>query len=212
MDQQLGRLIAGIRARGRWQDALVVFAADHGEALGDHGVWFAHGAGLTDDQVRVPLMIRRPGQRPARRDDVVTLLDVFPTVLAQLGVESGAESAAGRDLFSRDAEATASVPYLSTLGALPQAQFGLVEDGFKFIAVEREGIFDGRLYALGHEDAELSAAAPQVAAAMRERLGRLRAQLQPAAKPANPELSAADRERLRALGYLEPGNDSPPRP
>jgi arylsulfatase len=203
MDQQFGRLVAGIQARGLWRDALVIFAADHGEALGDHGVWFAHGAGLTDDQVRVPLMIRRPGASAARRDDVVTLLDVFPTLLTQLGIESEAGGRSGRNLFSRDAASEASVPYMATLGALPEAQYALVEDGFKFIAVERDGVFDGRLYALGKEDAELGAAAPQLAAHMRERLRQLRDGMTPTLKPVAPELSPADRERLRALGYLE---------
>ncbi|MBW2269832.1 MAG: sulfatase [Deltaproteobacteria bacterium] len=212
MDEQLGRLVAGIEARQRWRDAVVIFAADHGEALGDHGVWFAHGAGLTDDQVRVPFMIRRPGEPPARRDDVATLLDVFPTLLAHLGVASETAGRSGRDLFARAAAAGASVPYMTTLGALPESQFALVADGFKFITVERDGVFDGRLYALGREDTELGAASPQLAAQMRERLRRLRNGVVPVTEAATAELSEADRERLRDLGYIERGEESASHP
>lgn len=211
MDEQVGRLLAGVRERGLWSDALVVFAADHGEALGDHGVWFAHGAGLTDDQVRVPLLIRRPGEGSARRNDVVTLLDVFPTLMAQLGAAREEHAATGRDLFAQAAHQRDSVAYMATLGALPEAQFALVEDGFKFIAVERAGVFDGRLYALGSEDSELGAAAPQVAAKMRARLRELRAAVTPTTQAIRAELSPEDRDRLRSLGYL-PEVPAPARP
>lgn len=203
MDEQVGRLIAGLRERGVWQEAVVVFAADHGEALGDHGVWFAHGVGLTDDQVHVPLLFRAPRLAPARRAEVVSLLDVYPTLLARLGLPAVAPGR-GRDLFAADAAASASTPYMATLRALPEQHFALVEDGFKFVAVEREGGFDARLYALGEEEADLAAAAPQVAARMRDRLARLRSGLRPVVEPVAPELSDEDRERLRALGYLEP--------
>ena len=205
-DEQVGRLLEGVRATGAWDDAVVVFTADHGEALGDHGVWFAHGAGLTDDQVHVPLLFRAPGLAAGRREDVASLLDVYPSLLGWLGVAPLEEDAArpGRDLLAADAAQGSSVPYMVTLRALPEPHYALIEEGFKFIAVQRESGVDSRLFELGREDADLSAAAPQVAARMRARLGALRAELRPIVAPSAPELSTEDRERLRALGYLDP--------
>jgi arylsulfatase A-like enzyme len=87
MDGEVGRLLEGLTARGILDRAVVVLTADHGEALaGDHGFYFSHGNGLTQDQVDVPLVVRWPGcpagetvERP------VSTLDVVPTVLALLG-------------------------------------------------------------------------------------------------------------------------------
>ena len=203
MDAEVGRLLDAVAARRLADRAVIVFASDHGEALGDHDVWFAHGAGLTDDQVRVPLMFRIPGARAARRDDVATLLDVYPSLLGLLAIDAAPGRRGGRDLFAAGARHPAGVPYLSTLGALPDVQLAIVEDGFKFIATERGGVFDGRLHAVGREDADLAAASPQVASRLRERLAALRASTVAVVDAEAQQLDAEDRERLRALGYLE---------
>ena len=94
-DQQLGRIVAALRERGLYDRALVIFTADHGEALGDHDVYFRHGYALYDDCLRVPLLIKPPyGRGPAvapRWSGAVSLVDIFPTVLDYSGAEvSGA--------------------------------------------------------------------------------------------------------------------------
>ena len=61
-------------------DALVVVLADHGESLGEHGLHFAHDFTLYDELLRVPLVVKAPGLRPARIDAPVSLLDVAPTI------------------------------------------------------------------------------------------------------------------------------------
>ena len=79
-DAEFGWLMAELKARGRWEEALIVVAADHGEAFGEHG-HLGHTHGLWEEQLRVPLLVKFPQQRAgARRADVVSLLDLWPTV------------------------------------------------------------------------------------------------------------------------------------
>jgi arylsulfatase A-like enzyme len=203
MDEELGRLLEAVEARGLSERTVVVFVADHGESLGEEDVWFCHGARLTDEQVRVPLIVRVPGQPAARRDEVVSLVDLYPTLLALLESVPVARDQLGRDLFAEAAAERASRPYLATLRAAESTQYGLVDDGYKFILSERDGVFDGRLHELGRESVDLSAAAPQIAARLRQRLWELRERVAPGVPETRQELSEEDRESLRALGYLE---------
>lgn len=65
---------------------VVVVTADHGESFG-HGYWFNHRDALTEDVLRVPLVIAGPGVAPATTvDDVVGLQDLAPTVLTFAGL------------------------------------------------------------------------------------------------------------------------------
>ncbi|HXU45777.1 MAG TPA: sulfatase, partial [Thermoanaerobaculia bacterium] len=84
VDQQLGRLLAGFRARvgrGPWQ-AIVV--GDHGEGRGDHGEQF-HGHLLYQGAMRVPLAIAGSGISPGVREEPVSTRRVYDTVLAWAG-------------------------------------------------------------------------------------------------------------------------------
>jgi arylsulfatase A-like enzyme len=87
-DQQFGRLLRGLRERGLYERALVVFLADHGEEFLDHGGW-VHGHTLYDELVRVPLVVKYPGRRDAGRRvrSQVQLLDVMPTILKSQGLK-----------------------------------------------------------------------------------------------------------------------------
>jgi arylsulfatase A-like enzyme len=64
--------------------AIVVFG-DHGEAWGEHKIYF-HGQNLTEEQLRVPLIIAVPGRAPVTSDDESGLIDVGPTLLDLIGV------------------------------------------------------------------------------------------------------------------------------
>ncbi len=96
MDGQIGRLFDDLRAKGLYDDALIVVVADHGQGLFDHG-WPTHRL-LYQEQIRVPLIVRVPGveQRPAVAE-LVRSVDIFPTVLDYLGVEP-ARPTSGRSL------------------------------------------------------------------------------------------------------------------
>jgi arylsulfatase A-like enzyme len=85
-DAALGQLFELLRDRGLWDDALVIVTADHGEEFFDHGEK-GHKKNLYAETVRVPLLIKYPGQREGRRDSrLVSLVDILPTVLVAAGV------------------------------------------------------------------------------------------------------------------------------
>jgi arylsulfatase len=112
-DAQIGRLIEGLRQLDRFDDALVIFTADHGENLGEEGLFFEHGDNVHDAAIRVPLLFRHPAlPRGAVDGEASSLVDVVPTVLSLLDLESsGLElSLDGEDLSARLRAAGAKRP------------------------------------------------------------------------------------------------------
>ena len=73
--------------------------ADHGEAWNEHKRLF-HGQDLTEEQLRVPLIIAVPGRTPVVADDEVALVDVGPTLLDLVGV-TPPKTFHGRSLLAR---------------------------------------------------------------------------------------------------------------
>jgi arylsulfatase A-like enzyme len=99
-DHEFGRFVRELKARGLYDDALIVFLSDHGEEFLDHGDW-VHGQGLYDELVRVPLVVKYPRNRHAGRRvaSQVQLVDVLPTVLKSQGLPlPDPASIAGRPL------------------------------------------------------------------------------------------------------------------
>jgi arylsulfatase len=197
-DTAIGALLDGLAGRGLLERAVVVFASDHGEALGEEDYWFSHGERLGDALVRVPLLVRAPGVAPGRRRDVASLLDVFPTLASLLSAPvSGSR---GRDLLAPRAARQASAVYMSTLKVSDVPREGLVDFGFKYL-VEAAGEPRERLFRTGDESTDLAAAEPQA-------LGRMRAAL--AAARSSLARVAASRQRLTpeeeaafgTLGYV----------
>lgn len=81
-DGAVGLLLEALREAGLYDGALIVLLADHGEGLGDHGEQ-EHGVLLYRETLRVPLLLKLPGQRHAGTHVIapVGLLDVLPTIL-----------------------------------------------------------------------------------------------------------------------------------
>jgi hypothetical protein len=103
VDAELGRLFAGLVDAGVYDDAMVIVTADHGEEFWDHGGFF-HGQSLYDELLHVPLIVKLPGDRLAatRRRDLVSTVDILPTIAAAVSGASGAAADPrwqGRPLF-----------------------------------------------------------------------------------------------------------------
>lgn len=86
IDHQVGRILSALDARGYLEDALVIFTSDHADALGEHGhiqKWTMY-----DPVVRVPLLFwsKNLPLKSGRRDDLVQLFDVAPTILEAAGL------------------------------------------------------------------------------------------------------------------------------
>jgi arylsulfatase len=203
LDAEIGRLLRGLAERGLAQRTLVAFTADHGEGLGEDDYWFAHGEYLNDAQVHVPLLFRVPGRAAVKRDEVVSLTDVLPTLIAAVSAKPLEPAPGGRDLLAPDAAKSKSRPYLATLGASRVTRFGLIEGDYKFVVSERDGVWDGRLTRRGRDAVDLTAAAPQVAKPMRQRLKRMHARMARSRAEVRQVLSEQERAALRALGYVD---------
>jgi len=95
---QAARLLEMWDASRAGEGSLVILTSDHGEGLGQHGYW-SHGMNLFDEVLRVPLLVRWPGEGPVprRHDGRVSLLDITPTVLAAAGLDVDPDLP-GRDL------------------------------------------------------------------------------------------------------------------
>lgn len=97
IDDGVGRLLDALRETGQEDDTIILFTADHGEHLGHHGL-IRKPSFHYDETLRVPLIVKRPGQTEHRRvDGLVELVDLYPTLLGLLGIESN-PGAQGLDL------------------------------------------------------------------------------------------------------------------
>ena len=89
VDHLVGRLLDWLEREGLAQSTVVVFVGDHGESLGEHGEK-THGFFVYDATMRVPLLLRAPRKALTGRrvPELVRTIDVLPTVLELVGVES----------------------------------------------------------------------------------------------------------------------------
>jgi arylsulfatase A-like enzyme len=83
VDHAVGELIKGWRAAGRGEPYIVI-TADHGENLGEWGLYYEHGPNAHDASLRVPLVFSGPGIPSGRDGGPATVEDVTPTLLSLL--------------------------------------------------------------------------------------------------------------------------------
>ena len=67
VDRWVGKLLAALESTGLAGNTAVVVLADHGEAWGEHKHYF-HGQDLSEEQLRVPLIVAIPGRKPVQVD------------------------------------------------------------------------------------------------------------------------------------------------
>jgi Sulfatase len=87
MDTLVGRFLDALAQSGRLDSSIVVITGDHGEAFWEHGSG-THGSDLGPEQLDVGFALKLPGRAPRRFDAVFSLMDVMPTVLAEIGVDA----------------------------------------------------------------------------------------------------------------------------
>jgi arylsulfatase A-like enzyme len=83
VDHAVGQLLAGWKALGR-EAPYIVFTADHGENLGEWGLFYEHGPNAHDASLRIPLVIQGPNVPTGKDSSPTTLEDVTPTLLSLL--------------------------------------------------------------------------------------------------------------------------------
>jgi arylsulfatase A-like enzyme len=210
-DEGFAELVAELRRAGRLDDTAILFVADHGEELFEHGN-VEHGRTLFEEQLRIPMIWRLPGGRGGGRRIAsrVDQLDVTPTLLELAGAPVPPELP-GRSLAGALAGGP-TLPETSSPAWLERMQWhleSLVDGNDKLIRnlVPRltASAAEERLYHLDRDPGERRPIRDDADA----RRGFLRAQLRFWRLRSGSGLEGGDavideqlRQELRALGYL----------
>lgn len=215
-DQELGRLLESIDELRDLDDALIVFLADHGEGLGEHGETL-HGDLLHEATTRVPLIVRGPGLPKGRRvSGVVRTVDVYPTVCAYLALPTP-DAIVGSPLLELGLEPVGppttsarfrTTAYLETFR--PRLTHGWCE--LRGLRTDRWKLIDGPRYELYDLDADraelvdLADREPAVRDSLAKLLDRvaLLAAHQGASTAGEVEIDDEMAEKLLSLGYVTP--------
>ncbi|MCL4234430.1 MAG: sulfatase [Deltaproteobacteria bacterium] len=99
VDENVARLVARLKRLDLYDDALIVVLSDHGEEFWEHG-GFEHGHAMYNELLRVPLIIKPPGGKPAvaQVDRRVTHDQITPTILELCGIRFDPDQFTGRSL------------------------------------------------------------------------------------------------------------------
>ena len=225
IDAEVERLVR-VFAEQRGRAPIVVFTADHGESLGEHGLYFDHGDYVYNASSRVPLAIVLPDHSASGRcRGWVSLVDVVPTLVELLARELPPPMPSqieGRSLAAcLGGGVLPAAPVFSESGRsyfphlVPRrvrndvaGRFRAVVDGdWKLIWTPfQKGDQRWELYDLAtdpHETRDLYAADHPQVERLRPMLESWAARGAAAEPGPDVELGEADRKALRALGYLE---------
>ncbi len=168
LDAQIGRVLARLSEKGCMDNTLILFAADHGDLLGDFGTVFKMNH--LNGSVRVPFIVAGPGAaRGASSAALVGLQDILPTLAGAAGAAVG-QAVHGKDLARTLADPSNAVRdiYYSSTGDDPR-QSAMVYDGrWKYIYSQAAGgveeLYDqerdpGELHNLAHDPSHREALA-----------------------------------------------------
>jgi arylsulfatase A-like enzyme len=165
LDHHIGRVFAELRARGEWDNTIIIFTGDNGLSLGEHGLFGKQNL-YEFGGMHVPCVIAGPGIPRGRSDALVYLMDLFPTFCDFAGakIPDGVESHSLAPIIYGRAQKVRDVLYTG----YQAGQRAIRDDRWKLIRyplVDRTQLFD-----LAADPLELknlaadSAHAPRVAA------------------------------------------------
>jgi len=219
-DEQLGRLMTEVERRRErtGRETLILFMADHGESLLEHGEP-THAFFVYDVTIRVPLIVSIPGVTPGGSTVVepVSLVDLYPSVLHWLGIR--APYRVDGAILPVTNETTASERRVLYFESLVPFHFygwspleGVVVDRHKFILAPREELYD--LVEDPLEERNLVYSQAERLASLREALDSLKEVRLDAPEVGEAGLTgdAESIRALRALGYAGEIREPPSTP
>ncbi len=171
VDTHIGRILQTLTELGLDENTLVFFTTDHGELLGAHGMW---GKGVMyEPSIRVPMMMRMPGQRQGERvARRVSQIDVVPTLLDCLGVarQDSLPGVSLRDATPRDVIIQWNAMPGATGDKAESARTIITTDGWKLTLSTHARHELRHLDTDPHELTNVIRSQPEKAAALRARI------------------------------------------
>jgi arylsulfatase A-like enzyme len=154
-------MLEALKETGQYDNTIIVFHSDHGEMLGDHGVYLK-GPFFYDCCIRVPLIISWPGHiKPAKYPQLVELMDIPQTLLELCGYEryEGMQGASIVPLLEGKKEVLHKNAYSDYMNAMPWhrdpiAYASMVRTEDWKLVVSHAGNGEGELYDLKEDSAE----------------------------------------------------------
>jgi len=196
-DRVFGALIRGLAESGLADRSVVVLAADHAESMGEHGL-FGHNR-LWYGVLHTPLIVHVPGARHRVLDRPVMNVDILPTILSLLGLETPA-GIRGVSVFGRPRRGEIQYAEYSAARTLVRGDFKLIVGHAGHAAAPSEA---PRLFDIAEdptEQVDLAASHPEIVEELEEVVAHIRA-ASLARDPGAPD--GAVLEKLRELGYIE---------
>jgi arylsulfatase A-like enzyme len=211
LDDHLGRFLNALRERGRFEDALVVVTADHGDAFGEHG-YFTHPRYLHGELLRVPVFVSPPERMEATIEAPVSTLDIVPTLLDHARVAH--DDLPGTPLMTTNGNIPnqEGVVFASAAGendAEGVRRFAVRDDRWKVLLereVENGDLLGRRAFDLDTDTDEQTPLSPDASEEVHELVQRLEQYSQnrldnTGGEQRTIETTAEIDDRLEALGY-----------
>ena len=207
-DRHFKQLIDAMKRLGLYDNALIIFSSDHGEDMGEHNYYFAHGENLYNQLIHVPLIIRYGNELTGRRKDFVQHLDIVPTVFEILGMEPDPRLR-GKDLRKqydtpREIFSEIKMQRINNEGT----KFSIVLDGLKLIYTSQGEEYElFKIKTDPHEEYDLidDTRYQQQARDLKNRLARICNEdfLKLHIVNKYPGLTEEERRKLESLGYIQ---------
>jgi arylsulfatase A-like enzyme/Flp pilus assembly protein TadD len=203
VDQQLGLFFDFVAKHQLERDTLVILTADHGEAFGEHGE-ISHSLFVYNTTLKIPLLISVPGNKPARIDDLVRIIDIAPTLCEIMGWKTSAYmNGASLVPLMKGEKATARDSYAETLASALDfgwsPLFAVQDLRFKYIQAPRP-----EYYRLDADPGETRNQAGTIQNG--PYLTRIKNIVEAAGeRPERHVLSPEEREQMESIGYLSSG-------
>ena len=204
--------IADVLQHTRKENAYIVFLADHGESLYEHG-YVGHGRRIYQDNLRVPLLIAGPGIDPTRSTAPARGIDIAPTVLGLAGLPPSPEmlgvnlrvAPPALDRVRVVETYGGAVPNLPGAKSImlnqPPIHIGIIHQDWKLILSGEKT----ELYNLATDPGELRDLS-EIEVETRNRLRALSAEWEtqhPRLEDSKADLTNDDLEALKSLGYVD---------
>ena len=97
IDALFGRVMQALETSGLSDNTAVIFSSDHGDMIGERGMWFKKT--LFNPAIQIPLIIHHPQHAPGRVSAPVSLIDIFPTLCDMAGITDINTEIQGRSLL-----------------------------------------------------------------------------------------------------------------